>query len=248
MTSVEAQIISGRVLDSENGSGVGLAAIIVLDPQRTPLLMRAADTAGVFQVDFPGPGEYYLVIERLGYFETESPLLAVDADARYSVDFEMRPEPIRLDPLQVTVSNGRLEDFLSLEFGVHPATLRGYRVIQGTRLEEAKLKAEDNTDLLRWLYIPVSHGSRVCVGTFGAALPARMGYERTMARAEAAATVDPERQCGAVYVDGIRCRNEHVEEIDMDPIAVVVTVDGAVYLYSRDFDWTFRPASATGGC
>ncbi|MBT8488046.1 MAG: carboxypeptidase-like regulatory domain-containing protein, partial [Gemmatimonadetes bacterium] len=129
--ALEAQVISGRVIDSENGTGVGLAAIIVLDPQRTPLLMRGADTAGVFQVDFPGPGEYYLVIERLGYFETESPLLAVAEDGRYAVDFEMRPEPIRLDPLEVSVSNEKLEDFLTLEFGVHPATLRGYRAIQG---------------------------------------------------------------------------------------------------------------------
>lgn len=245
---LDAQVISGRVVDAENGAGVGLAAIIVLDPERTPLLMRAADTAGVFRVDFPEAGEYYLVIERLGYFETESPLLAVAAGGEYSVDFEMRPEPIRLDPLQVSVSNEALEDFLTLEFGVHPATLRGYRAIQGVRLEEAKLKAEDNTDLLRWLYIPVSHGQRVCVGTFGAALPARMGYERTMARADAASSIDPERQCGAVYVDGIRCRNEHLEEIDMDRIAVVVTVESAVYLYTRDFGWTFRPGSSTGAC
>lgn len=246
--TLEAQVISGRVIDSENGAGVGLAAIIVLDPDRTPLLMRAADAAGIFRVDLPGPGEYYLVMERLGYFGTESPLLAVQADRNYAVDFEMRPEPIRLDPLEVSVSNERLEDYLSLEFGVHPATLRGYRVIQGTRLAEAKLKAEDNTDLLRWLYIPVSHGERVCVGTFGAPLPARMGYERTMARAEAAANVDPERQCGAIYVDGIRCRNDHLEEIDIDHIAVVVTLEGAVHLYTRQFEWAFRPGSATGAC
>lgn len=245
----EAQVISGRVVDAENGSGVGLTAIIVLDPERTPLFMRAADTGGVFQVDFPGPGEYYLVLERLGYFETESPLLAVAAGGDYVVDFEMRPEPIRLDPLEVAVSNERLEDFLSLEFGVHPATLRGYRAIQGTRLELAKLDAEDNTDLLRKLYVPVSHGERVCVGTFGAPLPARMGYERTMARAEAATAVDdPGRQCGAIYVDGLRCRNEHLEEIDMDHIAVVVTLEDAVHLYSRTFDWTFRRGSLAQGC
>lgn len=243
-----AQTISGRVIDSENGSGVGLAAVIVLDSERTPLLMRAADTAGVFTVDFPAPGEYVLVIDRLGYFETESPLLAVAANRTYVVDFEMRPEPIRLDPLEVTVANEKLEDFLSLELGVHPASLSGYRAIQGLRLEEAKLKATDNTDLLRWLYIPVTHGSRVCVGTFGAPLPARMYYERTMARAEESATVDPEGQCGALYVDGIRCRNEFLEDIDMDRIAVVVTVGGAVHLYTRAFDWTFKPGYDSGAC
>jgi hypothetical protein len=144
------------------------------------------------------------------------------------------------------VENEALEDFLKLSFGVHPATLPGYRSIQGVRLEEAKLKADDNTDLLRWLYIPVTHGARVCVGTFGAPdLPARSGWERQNARGAAA---DAQAQCGALYVDDRRCRNELIDTIDMDRIGVVVTFRGAVHMYTRDFDWTFRPGGGVAEC
>lgn len=249
--TASAQELRGRVVDSENGVPVGLAAVFVLDAAREPVVTGAADVDGYYQVQLPSAGEYILIVERLGYFETESPLLAVSGDGVFGADFEMRPEPFRLDPLEVVVENEALEDFLTLEFGVHPATIMGYRSVQGVRLVEAKLKAEDNTDLLRWLYIPISHGRDVCVGTFGAGteLPERMGYERTMAATEAAsASVDPRRQCGRLSLDGFECRNEHIEEIPMDQIAVVVTIPGEVRLYTRDFDWTFKPGGAAGSC
>jgi hypothetical protein len=242
---VAAQEIRGRIVDAQNGAPVGLALIIVLDADRSPLLQRAADVQGLYSVVLPGAGEYYLVFERLGYFENESPLLAVDADGTYGVDIEMRPEPFRLDPLEVTVENERLEDFLTLEFGQHPASLPGYRVIQGMRLQEAKAKARDNTDLLRWLYIPVSHGSSVCVNVLGAPLPPRSTMEQINQRAEER---NPGAQCGAIYVDGRRCRNEHLESIAMDRIGVVVALRGAVHLYTRQFDWTFRPGGGAPGC
>lgn len=241
-----AQEIRGRIIDSQNGAPVGLAAVFLLDSEREPLVAGAADRDGFYSVAVPGAGEYYLVVERLGYFENETPLFSVGSDTEYDVDIEMRPEPFRLDPLEVTVSNEELEDFLTLTFGQHPATLPGYRSIQGVRLEEAKLKAGDNTDLLRWLYIPVTHFGDVCIGVNRLLpLPARSSAERTNARAE---EPNPNAQCGALYVDGYRCRNEHIEEINMDRIAVVVTTRGAVRLYTREFDWTFRPGGDVMGC
>lgn len=247
---LSAQVVSGRIVDAGNGEPVGLTAVILLDAEREPLVSSSAELDGRYRVQAPGPGEYYLVVERLGYFANETPLFAVESEGQYRVDLEMRPEPIRLDPLRVAVRNEELEDFLSLEFGVHPATLPGYRSIQGIRLEEAKAKAEDNTDFLRWLYIPVSHGRRVCVGTLGSGdeLPERMQYERINARADAMDQRDFSDQCGALYLNGYRCRNEQIEEIDLDRIAVVVTFRGAVRLYTRDFDWTFRPGFEGGAC
>jgi hypothetical protein len=75
-----------------------------------------------------------------------------------------------------------------------------------------------------------------------------MGYERTMAASEAAGNVDDQSQCGALYLDGYRCRNEFLEQIDRDRIGVVVTIGEAVYLYTREFDWTFRPGVGTPTC
>ena len=242
-----AQQIQGRVTDAENGAPVGLAAIFLLDAERNPVARGGADVDGRYTIGVPGAGEYYLIVERLGYFENESPLLSVAASGDFGVDIEMRPEPIRLDPLQITVENEKLENFLTLEFGVNPISMRGYRAIQGARLEAAKLAAVDNTDVLRKLYIPVSHGINVCIGSYGpgAELPERMSHERVMARSEAR---DSDAPCGALYVDGYRCRNEHIEEIVMDRIAVVVTLPSAVHMYTREFDWTYRPGGGTLGC
>jgi Carboxypeptidase regulatory-like domain len=249
VADVSAQELSGRIVDSANGAPVGLAAVFLLDAERKPVASSAADVEGYYTISAPSTGEFYLIVERLGYFENESPLLAVESIREYGIDMEMRPEPFRLDPLEVTVRNEQLEDFLTLSFGQHPATIPGYRSIQGIRLEEAKLKSEDNTELLRWLYIPIWHGRSVCIGVEGAPLPVRTGADRTNARADAAAEdPDARAQCGALYLNGYRCRNEHIELIDQNQIAVVVTFRGAAHLYTRDFDWTFKRGGESGAC
>jgi len=234
---LEAQEIRGRILDATNGAPVGMAGVFLLDSERNPVSRGASDIAGFYVIEAPGAGEYYLYVQRLGYFENESPLIAVSAEAQYALDIEMRPEPFRLDPIDVTVRNEELEHFLTLKWGVNPKTIRGYRAIQGVRLQEAKLRAVDNTDLLRWLYIPISHGIKVCVGSLGPGargpLPWGLSNEQ---RAKAAG-----RPCGSLYLDDHRYQNEHIEEIDMDRIGVVVVVDGAVHLYTREFEWTMRP-------
>jgi hypothetical protein len=163
--TLEAQEIHGRLVDAENGVPVGLAGVFLLDRERELVVGSASDTAGYYAITAPEAGEYYLYVQRIGYFENETPLFAAAADGAYSVGFEMRPEPFRIDPIGVTVRNEELERFLTLEFGRNPNSLLGYRAYQGIRVQEAKLKAEDNTDFLRELYIPVSHGFQVCVGS-----------------------------------------------------------------------------------
>lgn len=224
-----AQQIQGRVVDASSGAPVGLAGVFLLDAERAVVIGSSTDAAGYYRIEAPEAGDYYLFVQRLGYFENETPLLAVGPDGPYGVNVEMRPEPIRLDPLEVAVRNERLERFLTLDLGVNPNSLFGYRAIQGLRLQEAKLKARDNTDLLRWLYIPISHGRLVCINAGGRPLPER-GGNRNLG----------ERQCGKLTVDGFVVRNEHIESVDFDRIAVVVTLPGEVRLYTREFEWDYR--------
>ncbi len=232
-----AQEVLGRVIDAANGAPVGLAGVFILSAEREIVVGSAADTAGYYRIVAPEAGEYYLYVQRLGYFENETPLVALEEGGQYGVDIEMRPEPFRLDPLEVTVRNEGLERYLTLELSVNPNSIFGYRVYQGIPLEEAKLKAEDNTDLLRELYIPVTHGFDACVGSIGMGLPAR-----------GVGDAGGERLCGTLSVDELRCPVEHIEDIAMDRIAVVVVLGGNVRLYTRDFDWTFRPAGRLGVC
>jgi hypothetical protein len=246
------QQVEGRVYDAENGAPVGLAGVFLLDRDRDVVVRSLADVEGRFALKAPRGGEYILVAQRLGYFENETPLLALDEGGAYGVDFELRPEPIRLDPLRVSVRNADLEDYLSREIGENPNGVFGYRVIQGLVLEEAKARAEDNTDLLRRLFVPVHHGREVCLGwgRFGprSSPTALDGTVDPSWRPSSEGEPDTNFPCGRLYVNGYRCPAELLETLDPDLIGVVVTLGGDVHLYRRDFDWTFRPGSGGGAC
>lgn len=256
-SGVSGQLIQGRLLDAENGAPVALAGVFILSADREVLVGSASDTSGLYSIAVPGDGEFYLFVQRLGYFENETPLFRAEADRTYSVDIEMRPEPFRMDPLSVTVRNEELEDFLTLQLGENPNGLFGYRVHQGIALQEAKLGATDNTEILRRLYVWISHGQQVCIGAVasgGASFPPRDGASPRR-DPDTGVPLDPRTgdvlwldemgggSCGALYLDGYRVPNEHVETVEMESVAVVVTLPGSVRLYTRGFDWTMRPGS-----
>ena len=48
------------------------------------------------------------------------------------------------------------------------------------------------------------------------------------------------RGCGSLYVDDRKIPNEHIEDVDMSQVAVVVTLPGTVRMYTYEFDWSFR--------
>ena len=258
-SALGAQVVRGRVLDSSSGQPVVMAGVHLFDTDREQVSIAIADSLGRYVLEVPASGEYYLFAQRLGYFEAISPLVEISAERGYEVDLELRPEPIALDPLAVTVRNEEAEEWWRLQFGINPASLFGFRMYQGAPLEEAKLRAEDNTETLRFLYIPISHGREVCIGSTPRAV--RGGWRRVV---EASAVFDDFRpsgsgvlseadggagqslsglgaSCGSLYVDERRIPNEHIDSIDMATIAVVMTLPGTVRMYTRDFDWSFRP-------
>ncbi|MEM7414806.1 MAG: carboxypeptidase-like regulatory domain-containing protein [Gemmatimonadota bacterium] len=246
---LSAQEVRGTVTDASNGASVGLAAVILLDGERNAVRTSIADVEGRYVLPVPGQGEYYLIAERLGYFESESPLLAIGGEGVFGADFELRPEPIRLDPLEVTVTNEQLTDFLTMQLGMgeNPSAFIGYRAMQGERIARAQIEADDTSDFLRRLYVPISHGQEVCIGSFGrgTGLPARMGYERVM---EAQARPDPTSTCGTLYINGFRCPNDQIEALDRYRVAAVVVLPGEVHMFTRDFDWSLKPGGANGAC
>lgn len=121
-----------------------------------------------------------------------------------------------------------MERWYALALGVNPNSFPGFRVIQG-RLEEARLKVKDNTDLLRWLYVPVSHAQEVCSGSRMPSID-----RRTLAISEA--------PCGQLYVDGLFVPAEHLDQLDKSEITVVVLLLPNVEIFTFGFDWASRPA------
>ena len=209
-----AQEIAGRAVDAATGAPVIYPEVALFDEDGVLVATTIGDSFGNFTVRAPAPGNYYCVTYRLGYQELRSPLLAVAAEARYAVDFTLHPDPIGLEGLEVTVDNETTLNWLHREFLGSPYAMKGFRMIRGRRLEEAQEKSRDNTEMLRWLYIPVSHGREVCV------LIVVQG-------------------CGQLYVNGRWMPNEHIESVEMDSIVAVVTVleSPRVFLFTSSFDW-----------
>ncbi len=220
--AAEAQIVRGTVVDGSNGAAVPLAGVFLLDRDRSVVVQTMADSLGRYVLEAPGPGDYVLAGQRLGYVQMASALLALGEDT-YELDLELEPDPFQFDPLEVTVRNDVLVDWFRYEAGVNPNAVFGYRVIQGADLLAARQRARDNTDMLRWLYIPVTHAREPCVGSRIPAL-LRPGDQPR----------DP--PCGALYLDGRPVPVEHIETIDRWTLAVVVVLPPDVHFFTREFD------------
>jgi hypothetical protein len=226
---LSAQWIHGRVIDESSEKPVQAATVYLrLGSTEEPMGMAIADAEGRFSLKIPREGEYRILAESLGYLQLRSPLLALPGAGSSEVQLELRPEPLGLDPVIVTVRNEAMEAWFRRERGINPHSMFGFRALQGERLEEAKARSDDNTNLLRWLYIPISHGREVCVG-----VPPRPP-RRYSTKTEKAGSVD---RCGNLFVDGMRVPNEHIEAVDKSSIIAVITFPGTVHMFTRDFDW-----------
>lgn len=211
-----AQELRGRTVDAVAGSPVAFGEVVLLSDDGVPVAVAVADSAGRFALHAPVAGEYHVVVYRYGYEELRSLLMILEEGRVYEIEVEVQPLPVSLPGLEVSVVNEeRTIQWLRRAWGGNPRAMKGFRLIQGARLEEAKSKSDDNTAMLRWLYIPVSHGRRVCVLSL---------FDK----------------CGQLYVNGRRVPNEHIDSIDLNSIAVVVTTGlarGSVHLFTHDFDW-----------
>lgn len=211
-----AQELRGRTVDAVAGSPVAFGEVALLADDGVPVAATVADSAGRFVLHAPVAGEYRVVVYPYGYEELRSPLMVLEEGGAYEIDVEVQPLPVSLPGLEVSVVNEeRTIQWLRRAWGGNPRAMKGFRLIQGARMEEAKSRSDDNTEMLRWLYIPVSHGRRVCVLSL---------FDK----------------CGQLYVNGRRVPNEHIDSIDLSSIAVVVTIGlarGSVHLFTHDFDW-----------
>lgn len=254
-----AQVLRGTVVDATNERPVSLAGVRLLDADHNSLLVAMTDSLGRYALAVPDSGAYYLVAQRFGYEDMESPLLAVSDARDYALDLELRPEPLGLGEIKVTVRNAEAVAWLTRELGRNPAEFFGFRLLQGDRLTEAKVKGKmDPTETLRWLYVPVSHGP-ACVSinatpratTVGWRGPRSSGFgepggapsgttSMERRREDYEADREPENGCGLLTINDRVVPNEHLDDVDMASIAVVVALPGALRLYTYDFDWTFR--------
>lgn len=247
--AASAQDVQGRVMEQASGAPVAFAGVFAMDGERHVVGSAMADSLGRYALALPGPGRYTFLVQRLGYFEAESPLVEVSGKGAYAVDFEMRPEPIRLEGIGVAVEpeaeNGWAQDrllFMHQEFDTshyNPARHFGFRLITGARLEEAKIKSDDALEMLRWVYVPIYNSLD---GMCALMRPASSRGGGLRALSDHSSMPTPTWGCGEVYLDGVPLPAEHVETLPVRNIHAVIVIPPQLHILTVGFERRFQAA------
>jgi hypothetical protein len=218
------QTLQGRVVEEGRDVPVPGAQVTLLDRGGDRRARALADSLGRFTLAPPEAGEYVIEVVRVGYETTRSPLLGMGTEGTAAVDLEMRPVPIGLEGLEVTVE--REASDLLRRIGHTPLSL-GARWIDRAEIERRRTALRPS-DVIRWqaipgLYLPVTNTSPslepLCVTT------QRAGTVRS--------AIPP---CAITLLNGVKIDPVEVNQLgpdDIEAIAVLSPVD-ATTLYGTD--------------
>lgn len=147
-----AQVVHGRVTEEGTVRPLIDAEIQLLDAQRQLVFRSAADVAGRYSITTPTPGNYYLIVDRIGFQRLETPLLSLAAGDTMTAAFELPPDPIELEGLRVEAD--RLEEIRreAASFGIRIDDI-GERFVSRERIE-ARPAARSFGKVLQWQTIP----------------------------------------------------------------------------------------------
>ncbi|MGD8320040.1 MAG: carboxypeptidase regulatory-like domain-containing protein [Gemmatimonadota bacterium] len=118
-----AQTLTGRVLEDGRNTPIADASITLVDRKDKQRAGTLSDSLGRFHLAPPEAGEYVIVVERIGYETSRSPLLSIKEkdEGTVSVELMMTPEPVGLEGLEVSVEREARQELRS--FGLTPTAL-----------------------------------------------------------------------------------------------------------------------------
>lgn len=157
--AMSAQVVSGRTSDESSGQALPLVEVLLLTAAEEAVAVAISDSLGAYKLHIPRPGTYYVQADILGYRRLRTPLLDLSDPKVYRADFQMPPDPIELEGLNVEVE--AMEN-LSRElrsFGVRLDDL-GERFVSPADIA-ARPTSRDFGHVLQWQSIP---GMRVIRG------------------------------------------------------------------------------------
>jgi len=99
--ALNAQRVTGRVLDSRTEEGVAGARVVLVDAEGNDRGSVESDGTGAFRLPVPFPGVFTLQVTRLGYQETTSQPFEVAFTETVEVELRLGIEAIVLEPLEV---------------------------------------------------------------------------------------------------------------------------------------------------
>ncbi len=102
--ALDAQTLKGTVLDAVTGEPVMLAQVSLLEEGRREVAADLASLGGVFELEAPSGGVYFLFVRRDGYQTLLDGLFELGSDGVVEVRVGLTPEPIELDPVEVAAA------------------------------------------------------------------------------------------------------------------------------------------------
>ena len=107
-SSAEAQIVRGRLLDSESEWPIINGSVTLLDSLGVAVDRALSDSAGNFELAGPHPGPFSIKGRGVGYQGFPVPVTLVEG-SEVSADVYLRPNPLLLEPLLVSAERIRTE-------------------------------------------------------------------------------------------------------------------------------------------
>ena len=208
-SSASAQVVSGRLLDGSTRNPISDGRVQLLDPDGTVVATDESDASGGFRLEAPGPGDYYIRGERLGYTSRTDGVLELGEGGQLTIEFYLRAAPIQLDTVRATVEGWRVERHLESQ-GFYERLDQGFGHFI-TPEDLSRIRPADPSDLLR--NIP---GARVFDGW-----PSRSVYFRVMGD-----YCEPR-----IFVDGIEV-NDMAPGAALGEVVEVEAVSG-IEVYNR---------------
>lgn len=127
-----AQTLTGRVLEDGREVPIAGAVVALVDRDDRRWIEAVSDSLGRFVLVPPRAGEYVVEAVRIGYETTRSPLFAIRVEGSVGVDLLMRPLPVGLEGIGVSVQRDGMQ--LLAPYGHSPASL-GSRWIDRAEIE-----------------------------------------------------------------------------------------------------------------
>ena len=101
--SAAAQVVRGRVLDTQGDLPVPLAEAILVTEAGEEVAKAIGNVNGRFHLSAPSPGSYFLYAEGLAYFSSvEGPLWLSEGDT-LDVEFRLQASPFAMDSIRIEV-------------------------------------------------------------------------------------------------------------------------------------------------
>lgn len=149
-SELSAQSLTGRVLEEGRNTPVADVLVSLIDKDGKRLVTVTSDSLGRFHLTPPSGGEYHIDAVRVGYATLHSPLLALSDTGVASVDLVVRPRPLGLKGLEVSVESEA--EALLRGFGVTPRQM-GRRWIPRRSIEDMP-QTVGPIDIIRWRGVP----------------------------------------------------------------------------------------------